>query len=155
MVPVAPGGDDAGSDAGVEEWKRYINMEAACLINDLKPAVKVSLFAGAALEAHVLNANFAAVPRKGHCCPPGMAAGGGGHHRRLDSLQPHSLVCTQAIPPCLVSPIPCGVLLRNQAAFRGKSRLLQVFDGGCCREQAVFRAVLSGTCQLSLICRVL
>lgn len=78
MVPVAPGRDDAGSDAGVEEWKRCINMEAACLINDLKPAVKVSLFAGAALEAHVLNANLAAMPRKGQCCPPGMAAGGGG-----------------------------------------------------------------------------
>lgn len=53
-------------------------MEAACLINELKPAVKVSLFARDALEVHVLNANFAAVPGKGHGCPPGLAAGGGG-----------------------------------------------------------------------------
>ena len=53
-------------------------MDAACLINDPKPAVKVSLFAKGAFEVHVLNASFAAGPRKGHCRPPGMAAGPGG-----------------------------------------------------------------------------
>lgn len=51
---------DAGSNAGAGGRKRCINMEAACLINDLKPAIKVSLFARDALGVHVLNANFAA-----------------------------------------------------------------------------------------------
>lgn len=49
-----------------------------CLINDLKPAIKVSLFARDTLEVHMLNVNFTAVPRKGHCSPPGTAAGRGG-----------------------------------------------------------------------------
>lgn len=74
VVPVPCNGDNAGSDAGVEEWKRCINMEAACLINDLKPAGKVSLFAGAALEARVLNANLAS---ERALLPPGMERGGG------------------------------------------------------------------------------
>lgn len=55
----------------------------------------------------------------------------------LDSHQPLSLVCPQASPPHLASPIPRGVLLRKQAAFWGKGRLLQVLGVGCCREQAV------------------
>ncbi|XP_064287373.1 uncharacterized protein LOC135306802 isoform X5 [Passer domesticus] len=41
VVPAPRNGDDAGSHAGVEEWTRCMNMEAAWLINDLKPAVKV------------------------------------------------------------------------------------------------------------------
>lgn len=71
-------------------------MEAACLINDLKPAIKVSLFARDTLGVHVLNANFAAerasLPardggrRRGSC------------QRRINSLQPCSLACTQAAP---------------------------------------------------------
>lgn len=77
MVPAPP----PPPPEAMLELKRCINMEAACLINDLKPAVKVSLFASDALEVHVLNANFAAVPRKGHRRPPGMAAGGGGSVR--------------------------------------------------------------------------
>lgn len=74
VVPVPRSEDNAGSDAGVEEWKRCINMEAACLINDLKPAGKVSLFAGAALEARELNANLA--PERA-LLPPGMEGGEG------------------------------------------------------------------------------
>lgn len=45
-------------------------MGAACLINDLKPAIKVSLFARDALGVHVPNA-------KGHRCPPGTAVAEG------------------------------------------------------------------------------
>lgn len=104
-------------------------MEAVCLINDLKPAIKVILFARNMVEVHVLNTNFAAMPWKGHRCLSGTAAlGRGSCQRRIDSLQPHSLVCTQAVPPCLVSLAPHGALLRNQAAFWGKGRLLQLFS---------------------------
>lgn len=99
-------------------------MQASCLINDLKEAVKVSLFAGAALQAHGLNASLCLA--KGTAALPGWQLAQGELNRTLHSLQPHSLVCTQAIPPCLASPVPRGALLRNQAAFWGKGRLLQV-----------------------------
>lgn len=49
-------------------------MEAACLMNDPNPAVKVRLFARGTLCVHTLNTDS----WKGHRCPPGAAAGGGG-----------------------------------------------------------------------------
>lgn len=131
MVPVPRDGDDAGSDAGVEEWKRCINMEAAWLINDLKPAVKVSLFAGAALEARVLNANSASEPGKGQCCPPGMELAQGEPSQPSASLisvhpghlplsgEPHSLWGSAEKPSCFLGKgqapagLPCGMLQRT------------------------------------------
>ncbi|KAL2302802.1 hypothetical protein Nmel_010252 [Mimus melanotis] len=63
VVPVPCNGDDAGSDAGVEEWKRCTNMEAACLINDLKAAVKVFgfMFPSSSLsqQSELIKAAFA------------------------------------------------------------------------------------------------
>lgn len=122
MVPAPPRA--AGSDAEASGWKRCINMEAVCLINDLKQVVKVSLFARDVLEAHVLNANFTTVPWKGHRCPPGTVAGGGGAVRGGSIVFSLTHWCAPRLSPMPGEPSSSRGSVEKPGCFPGKGQVL-------------------------------